>query len=76
MPERPAYQITAAAGHPSRGCRVFDASHLAPPAAAPPLGALLDANLREVIELLLEDGEPRLDAEFVRTGRSYGAASG
>ena len=27
----------------------------------------LDANLREVIELLLEDGEPRLDAEFVGT---------
>jgi predicted RNase H-like HicB family nuclease len=27
----------------------------------------LDANLKEVIELLLEDGEPRLAAEFVGT---------
>lgn len=27
----------------------------------------LNTNLREVIELLLEDGEPRLDAEFVGT---------
>jgi predicted RNase H-like HicB family nuclease len=27
----------------------------------------LHANLREVIELLLEDGEPRLAAEFVGT---------
>ena len=27
----------------------------------------LNANLREVIEMLLEDGEPRLDAEFVGT---------
>lgn len=27
----------------------------------------LHANLREVIELLLEDGEPRLEAEFVGT---------
>jgi predicted RNase H-like HicB family nuclease len=27
----------------------------------------LNANLREVIELLLEDGEPKLDAEFVGT---------
>ena len=27
----------------------------------------LRANLREVIEMLLEDGEPRLDAEFVGT---------
>ena len=25
----------------------------------------LNGNLREVIEMLLEDGEPRLDAEFV-----------
>ena len=27
----------------------------------------LNANLREVIELLLEDGEPVLDGEFVGT---------
>lgn len=27
----------------------------------------LDANLREVIELLVEDGEPKLEAEFVGT---------
>jgi predicted RNase H-like HicB family nuclease len=27
----------------------------------------LDQNLREVLELLLEDGEPRLEAEFVGT---------
>lgn len=27
----------------------------------------LNANLREVIEMLLEDGEPRLDTEFVGT---------
>jgi predicted RNase H-like HicB family nuclease len=27
----------------------------------------LNANLREVIEMLLEDGEPQLDAEFVGT---------
>ena len=27
----------------------------------------LDQNLREVLELLLEDGEPRLKAEFVGT---------
>jgi len=27
----------------------------------------LQRNLREVIELLLEDGEPRLEAEFVGT---------
>lgn len=27
----------------------------------------LDRNLREVIEMLLEDGEPRLDAEYVGT---------
>ena len=27
----------------------------------------LNANLREVIELLLEDGEPLLDGEFVGT---------
>ncbi len=27
----------------------------------------LHANLREVIEMLLEDGEPRFDAEFVGT---------
>jgi predicted RNase H-like HicB family nuclease len=27
----------------------------------------LNANLREVIALLLEDGEPRLEAEFVGT---------
>ncbi len=27
----------------------------------------LDRNLREVIELLLEDGEPQLEAEFVGT---------
>ena len=27
----------------------------------------LNANLREVIEMLLEDGEPELDAEFVGT---------
>lgn len=33
-------------------------------------GATLDelgANLREVIEMLLEDGEPKLDAEFIGT---------
>ena len=29
----------------------------------------LNANLREVIAMLLEDGEPRLDAEFVGTQR-------
>lgn len=27
----------------------------------------LNKNLREVIEMLLEDGEPKLDAEFVGT---------
>jgi predicted RNase H-like HicB family nuclease len=27
----------------------------------------LDGNLREVVEMLLEDGEPALDAEFVGT---------
>jgi len=27
----------------------------------------LQANLREVIEMLLEDGEPRLEAEFMGT---------
>jgi predicted RNase H-like HicB family nuclease len=27
----------------------------------------LNRNLREVIEMLLEDGEPKLDAEFVGT---------
>jgi predicted RNase H-like HicB family nuclease len=27
----------------------------------------LNANLREVIEMLLEDGEPKLEAEFVGT---------
>ena len=27
----------------------------------------LKANLREVIEMLLEDGEPKLEAEFVGT---------
>jgi predicted RNase H-like HicB family nuclease len=27
----------------------------------------LNANMREVISMLLEDGEPRLDAEFVGT---------
>jgi len=27
----------------------------------------LNANLREVISMLLEDGEPRLEAEFVGT---------
>lgn len=27
----------------------------------------LDRNLREVLELLLEDGEPRLEGEFVGT---------
>lgn len=27
----------------------------------------LNVNLREVIELLLEDGDPRLDGEFVGT---------
>ncbi len=27
----------------------------------------LNANLREVITMLLEDGEPRLDAEFLGT---------
>jgi predicted RNase H-like HicB family nuclease len=34
------------------------------------LGAMLDelhAILREVIALLLEDGKPKLEAEFVRT---------
>ena len=25
----------------------------------------LDVNLREVVEMLLEDGEPRMDAEFI-----------
>jgi predicted RNase H-like HicB family nuclease len=25
----------------------------------------LDANLREVVEMLLEDGEPKMDAEFI-----------
>ncbi len=29
----------------------------------------LHANLREVIELLLEDGEPRLKVEFIGTQR-------
>jgi predicted RNase H-like HicB family nuclease len=35
-------------------------------------GATLDelhANLREVIEMLLEDGEPKLEAEFIGTQR-------
>ena len=27
----------------------------------------LNQNLREVVEMLLEDGEPVLDAEFIRT---------
>ena len=27
----------------------------------------LDANLKEVIELLLEDGEPKLDGHFIGT---------
>ncbi len=27
----------------------------------------LNANLREVVEMLLEDGEPRIEAEFVGT---------
>jgi predicted RNase H-like HicB family nuclease len=27
----------------------------------------LNVNLKEVIELLLEDGEPKLDAEFIGT---------
>ena len=27
----------------------------------------LQANLREVVEMLLEDGEPRIEAEFVGT---------
>lgn len=27
----------------------------------------LNKNLREVVEMLLEDGEPKLDAEFVGT---------
>ncbi len=27
----------------------------------------LNANLREVVEMLLEDGEPRVEAEFVGT---------
>lgn len=27
----------------------------------------LNSNLREVIEMLLEDGEPRFDGEFLRT---------
>lgn len=27
----------------------------------------LNRNLREVIEMLLEDGEPKLDAEFIGT---------
>jgi predicted RNase H-like HicB family nuclease len=27
----------------------------------------LQANLREVIEMLLEDGEPKLEAEFIGT---------
>ncbi len=30
-------------------------------------GATLDDNLHEVIAMILEDGEPRLDAEFVGT---------
>ncbi|HEY3139352.1 MAG TPA: type II toxin-antitoxin system HicB family antitoxin [Blastocatellia bacterium] len=29
----------------------------------------LNVNLREVIEMLLEDGEPKLDAEFIGTQR-------
>ena len=29
----------------------------------------LNANLREVIEMLLEDGEPRLEGEYVGTQR-------
>ncbi len=28
---------------------------------------ILNQNLREVIEMLLEDGEPRMEAEFVGT---------
>ena len=31
----------------------------------------LNANLREVIEMLLEDGEPRLETEFVGTQLKY-----
>ena len=31
----------------------------------------LNANLREVIEMLLEDGEPRVEAEFVGTQLVY-----
>ena len=27
----------------------------------------LEGNLREVVQLLLEDGEPKLDAEFIGT---------
>ena len=37
---------------------------------APTQGVSLDelqANLREVVSMLLEDGEPRLEAEFVGT---------
>ena len=37
---------------------------------APTQGESLDelqANLREVVSMLLEDGEPRLEAEFVGT---------
>ena len=30
----------------------------------------LNANLREVVSMLLEDGEPRLEAEFVGTQTS------
>jgi predicted RNase H-like HicB family nuclease len=29
----------------------------------------LNVNLREVIEMLLEDGEPKLDGEFIGTQR-------
>ena len=32
----------------------------------------LQGNLREVVELLLEDGEPKLEAEFIGTQTCYG----
>jgi predicted RNase H-like HicB family nuclease len=35
----------------------------------------LRRNLREVIEMLLEDGEPKLDAEFIGTQSIVAAAA-
>jgi predicted RNase H-like HicB family nuclease len=50
----------------------FDVASVPGFAGAHPQGEILDelqANLAEVIERLLEDGEPRLDAELVGTQR-------